>query len=76
MGKKSSLDIEVRRAKIVILHGEGYTNRDAPAKLRCSKTIQFNSILYFTQTIIYMVHEVIKQYNNYSSIKANHGRTV
>ena len=57
MGKKSSLDIEVRRAKIVILHGEGYTNRDAPA-------------------IIYMVHEVIKQYNNYSSIKANHGRTV
>ena len=32
---------------------------------------EFNSVLYFTQTIIYMVPEVIKQYNNYSSMKAN-----
>ena len=32
---------------------------------------QFNSIPYFTQTIIYIVHEVIKQYNNYSPMKAN-----
>ena len=33
--------------------------------------VQFNSIPYFTQTIIYMVDEVIKQYNIYRSIKTN-----
>ena len=29
---------EVRKAQIVTLHGEGYTERDIAAKLRCSKT--------------------------------------
>ena len=46
MGKTSSL-IEVQRAQIVTLHGEGYTERDTAAKLCCSKTVVHNAIIKF-----------------------------
>ena len=43
-GQKLSLT-EVRRAKIVTLHGEGNTKRDIAAKLRCCKTAVHNAML-------------------------------
>ena len=43
VGKKSSLT-EVRRAQIVTLHGEGFTERDIATKLRCSKITVHSAI--------------------------------
>ena len=42
---KIVFDWEVRRAQIVTLYGEGYTERDIAAKLRCSKTAVHNAII-------------------------------
>ena len=36
-----------RRAQTVTLHGEGYTERDIAAKLRCSKSAVHNAIVTF-----------------------------
>ena len=46
MGKKSTL-LEIQRAQIVTLRGEGYTERDTAAKLRSSKTAVHNAIVKF-----------------------------
>ena len=46
MGKISSLT-DVRRAQIVTLHRERYTERDIAAKLRCPKTSVHNVINKF-----------------------------
>ena len=43
---KSSLT-EVRKAQIVTLHGEGYTERDTTDKLCCPKTAVHNAIVKF-----------------------------
>ena len=37
----------VRRAQIVTLYGERYTERDTGAKLHCSKTAVHNAIVKF-----------------------------
>ena len=38
---------ELLRAQIFTLYGEGYTERDFAAKLRCSKTAVHNAIIEF-----------------------------
>ena len=38
---------EVRMTQIVTLHGEGYTETDIAAKLRCAKTVVRNAIVKF-----------------------------
>ena len=41
------IDSLVRRSQIVTLHGQVYKERDATAKLRCSKTAVHNAIVIF-----------------------------
>ena len=53
MGKKSSLS-ETKRAQIVVLSEEGYSEREISAKMQCSKTA---------------VHTALKNFNNYGSYK-------
>ena len=53
MGKKSSLS-ETKRAQIVVLSEEGYSEREISAKMQCSKTA---------------VHTALENFNNYGSYK-------
>ena len=46
MGRKASLT-EVQRAQIVLLHDEGYSERQIALKMRCSKTAVNNAIRKF-----------------------------
>ena len=56
-GQKQSSLTEVRRAQIVSLHGEGYTERDIAANLRCSNTAVLNAVVKFNADATFHVRK-------------------
>ena len=52
MGKKRSLS-EVQRSQIVVLHDEGYPEREIGKRIGCSKTAVHQAIVKFKNSGIY-----------------------
>ena len=52
MGKKSSLS-DVRRAQIVALHNEGYSERSISERVGCSKNAVHNAVVKFRKSGTY-----------------------
>ena len=56
-GQKQSSLTEVRRAQIVSLHGERYTERDTADNLRCSNTAVLNAVVKFNADAAFHVRK-------------------